>query len=435
MAAVNPYWQQATWVIDPANSTGLASDGNTGLDATHPLLTWGEVLARWGTDKPRIAQNTTVTFLSSQAGPTDLIYCSPFLLNCTFVIQGQLGAAQQIATGVLASVTAKNRATPQLLQANSGATAINQLVVNATHPSRAWSSIAIGGGVFAMSQPIVPVTVPSVVTSGTEVDTWANGDSVTVYAPMQVFVGEIRPKPVGYSAGFTNASLQVYQLQIALTTGGVGEGCSFFNAMVSFVDCLVSNPCQIDEVGISGLGSGHADSIFSEYMGGSVEGTQGFIAGRFDFGRVRNAQFVADIIVGIGAGSSGVQIGGAPTNESAMGAVYIATSCILKSNANIRGDLTLSGSSIVAWGPGSLDMLGRARLSYPSGAGAATAAFLLTGQLLANNVFSQFSVTSTGAWANTITLSGANLDAAAGAAGFGGRGISPDGGAYSNVGT
>lgn len=433
MSTTNPYWQQATWVIDPANSTGLASDGNTGLDATHPLLTWGEVQARWGTDKPRIAQNTTVTFLSSQTLASDAIYCSPYLINATFVIQGQLGASQQIATGVLSSVTAKNRATPQLLFANSGATAINQLVVNTTHASRAWTSISEGGGVFAMSQPIAPVTVPSAVVTVTEVDTWANGDSVTVYAPTQIIVGEVRPKIVDFTASFSNAALFFYQIEVALTPGGVGEGSSYFNPAVAFVDAFCNNPCQVSDAGIQGLTLAHCNAIFSEYMGGPIEGVQPMLAGRIDFGRIRGCTFGADIIMGIGAGSSGLQISGIPSNETAMGACYVAAS-ILKSVASVRGDLSTAGSTIVLWGTGAFDMLGRGRCSYPSGAGQAVAAFLLNGGLLCNNVQTNFSVTSAGTWAS-LSLTPAALDAAAGAAGFGGRAISPDGASFSNVGT
>ncbi len=39
---------QATWYIDEANATGLASDENTGADATHPLRTGDEFERRLG---------------------------------------------------------------------------------------------------------------------------------------------------------------------------------------------------------------------------------------------------------------------------------------------------------------------------------------------------------------------------------------------------
>src|SRR5271154_4177598 len=43
LGITNRNWAaQSTWVIDPQNSTGLASDQNTGIDATHPLLTYSE---------------------------------------------------------------------------------------------------------------------------------------------------------------------------------------------------------------------------------------------------------------------------------------------------------------------------------------------------------------------------------------------------------
>lgn len=61
----NVQWEvQATWVIDPTNSTGLASDDNTGVDATHPLLTWQECSMRLWTAE--IGQATTIAALGDQ---------------------------------------------------------------------------------------------------------------------------------------------------------------------------------------------------------------------------------------------------------------------------------------------------------------------------------------------------------------------------------
>lgn len=48
---------QASWYLDEANATGLASDENTGADATHPLLTGAEFERRVGR---RAATDTNV---------------------------------------------------------------------------------------------------------------------------------------------------------------------------------------------------------------------------------------------------------------------------------------------------------------------------------------------------------------------------------------
>lgn len=43
------WWSQASWFVDPQNSSGHASDSNSGLTNTSPLLTWAELSRRlWG---------------------------------------------------------------------------------------------------------------------------------------------------------------------------------------------------------------------------------------------------------------------------------------------------------------------------------------------------------------------------------------------------
>ena len=70
--AANPTWQQPTWFIDPQNVTGLASDLNSGLDASHPVLTYSAgVAGKWMTTSPTLSQNTTITWLSANTDNTD----------------------------------------------------------------------------------------------------------------------------------------------------------------------------------------------------------------------------------------------------------------------------------------------------------------------------------------------------------------------------
>lgn len=63
---LNPEWlAQATWSMDESNVTGLASDENTGIDDTHPLLSVDELVRRigvsgnFGTKVIRWLSNTT----------------------------------------------------------------------------------------------------------------------------------------------------------------------------------------------------------------------------------------------------------------------------------------------------------------------------------------------------------------------------------------
>ena len=43
------WWSQVAWFVDPQNSSGLASDSNTGLTNTTPLRTWRRsCMTGWG---------------------------------------------------------------------------------------------------------------------------------------------------------------------------------------------------------------------------------------------------------------------------------------------------------------------------------------------------------------------------------------------------
>jgi len=83
---------QPSWFVDPANSTGNASNANTGTTAGAPLLTYAEIVRRWGTTSPTIVSPiTTITFLSNQPDFTDPINLSPILANGTsMVLAGQI---------------------------------------------------------------------------------------------------------------------------------------------------------------------------------------------------------------------------------------------------------------------------------------------------------------------------------------------------------
>src|SRR5579862_8508213 len=88
----NPFLTQAVWFVDPANSTGLASDNNSGLTATTPLLTWSQIVQRWGSITPLLPQTTVIKFLSSQPVGVDNIVARPIMggVGSAFFILGGL---------------------------------------------------------------------------------------------------------------------------------------------------------------------------------------------------------------------------------------------------------------------------------------------------------------------------------------------------------
>lgn len=77
----NGSWSQTQWYIDPANVTGNASDANKGDDPTKPLLTWGQVINYYGTQRPVLQVPVTWTFLSPQPDQSDPIIFHPYCTN------------------------------------------------------------------------------------------------------------------------------------------------------------------------------------------------------------------------------------------------------------------------------------------------------------------------------------------------------------------
>lgn len=94
-----------TWYVDPSNSwpggawspsstqtgtpgTGSASNSNSGTSPSKPLLTFSEIVRRWGTNAPTLSQNTIIVFLSDQPGFNDPVEISPILNQCFLTIIG-----------------------------------------------------------------------------------------------------------------------------------------------------------------------------------------------------------------------------------------------------------------------------------------------------------------------------------------------------------
>lgn len=432
--STNPYWQQATWFIDPQNTSGGASDGNTGLTALTPLVTFAELAARWGTYSPHLRQNTTITFLSSHTDNTDPVYLRPFIENgATIILQGTTPTV--LASIVLAGVVAKNRATPQLLNATLGASGAAAVLVQnttAAKSSRAWAYKVVSGTTFSMTQPLAPLTLPFQSVPA-EVDTWANGDTANLLTPIAINVVSLEPTMADDNGAFDNL-LYAYQCTI-FDPAGVGTDPIFIGDHVSLVECAIQRFVMPRGNNGSEAPLFNAGITNCALRGGTVAG-QGF-SGAFPvtggawypgaFARLigGNVEIDGDAILGVNLVVDGANIGFA----------YVDTSRILLNLGHnlVVGTLNYGGSSL--YGPGSVDMTGMSRLSYPSGAGAAVAHLQLTGSLEINGLTTAHSVISgtPDVLNGSIGLTAAHLDAAAGAAGFGGNAFNPGGGAIANT--
>ena len=102
----NFYLTQTTWNIDPANSSGLASDTNDGLTATTPLLTYAEFTRRipdWGGLNHAVAINIMSDGVASDAW----MICGDMGPSGQLLFAGTRTVAK---SGTLSAVTNLNRA-------------------------------------------------------------------------------------------------------------------------------------------------------------------------------------------------------------------------------------------------------------------------------------------------------------------------------------
>lgn len=388
-------WTVPDWYIDPTNSTGCASDSNSGTSATcgtsgiGPLLTYQELnVHRWGcfgnpVNCPRLHQDTTLEFLSSQVDGADSIYLYPAVEEgYSFFLEGAL---TQTATGTLASVTSKARATNVLLQASIGsAVSAAEFGDNTTHASYAWTYNQVSGNTWYYSQPFAPITLPflDVLTPPAEVDTWANGDSVKVYGLPTIDLHVIRPYLAHFNGSNSNG-IFVYHLNLRYNqfqSIKAGNNVRFVES--STPAHVVFDPFDLYsyETSDNSYVGGAFDSNFYTYAGATQQIIIGGVCGAYagsDITDVGTFLLDGDVIVAGGNSQNYVFT----TADVGYAAVDTGATLWNQANGGIMNGGLYGGS--VLYGAGMFRANGR--FTYPSGAGAAAAAFKLAGGLLLNN--------------------------------------------------
>ena len=470
---LNPGWAATTYYIDPQSSQATCADStNTGLSSASPLCTWHELHDHvWGCGAgmgyggqacPRIRQNVTIVFNSSQTGNGDPIYFSPMLENGAVVaLQGALGTAQTTLTGTLATVTAKNRSTPTLLKSTingadggtSTSLSAGLLMLNtyaptdggATHVSRAWSYYN-NSGTVSFSQPLTPVTMPLGLNGYTaEVNDWAAADTFSAYTPVSIDLVRYAPVVAHQNTTATNFAAYLYQVNVYDPTApfwdsGVGPNTVTLNHEVSVVDSSFAKAVNVVGEAVSTVdwqnvyvGQLQAASVPSQLVfAGGVIGTQ---AGSY-VSSLSNVLLDGDVILG-GTGATYLQ--GTVNTAGAgaqLGLVYADTSATLGIADGVVYANGVYSSAPIVWGPGTLNVTGQSRLRYPSGSGKAAATFTLT--TLQLNGQTKFCSGNPAQSATTLTcnlsLSASQLDTTLGTTIAAGCGFNPGGGGYCNGG-
>jgi hypothetical protein len=444
-----PSWTIPAWFIDPSNTIGCAADTNSGTIATctggcngsvctsglGPLLTFSELnVHRWGcqgnpTACPRLQQNTTVTFLSSQTSAADPVLFTP-LLKSGAQLSGVLGAAQTVCAATLGQTTPKNRALhPQLLTTAftgcTGTLAVGELIVNTTHPSRAWTALATADVPprWNISQPLAPMTSGG--STPAEVDTWALGDQVTLYQPVAIDVVVAAPTFTDFNGPNNYLWLDGITLLDPL---GPGHDNAYIGQGAALGESFSQRVLTFAAVG----GTLNVLNLVNDFASeGLLNGPQlGVTNGTIQAG-VLAAGLNSVAITGFGLDKDVLVLSNAVwSTQSSLGLIYLGAGVVLQTQG-----VTTTTSSAIIWGPGILDMGGPSRCSYLAGAGEATAIFVNTGGLELNGQSKGCLglPASASAFATcNLAVTPANLDANLGA--VSGCIGAPSGGAFCNYG-
>lgn len=444
----NPYiaapnsWAQPTWFIDPSNKSGVASDLNPGTSRGTPIRTGKELVRRWnGTSRPYLTAPTcTITFMSGSPDATDPITLSPYCVQCFFEVTADAPAAT--ATGVLSGVVPNNIPANQALNAVLPAgTVAGSLIVNATRANsiaRAFKSL--GGGVWQISQPINP---PSLPTTGNPVqnNAWANGDSINVFPPATNAVGsttvfninivEFAPQVVEANATVNNvptlANINCGDTDVngfGFDVIRLGCGCSYVNVSFSRTFSLNPSPLQLlFTTSFVGCDFGNAG------VGGNAFQRTSLLAGSW---RTSTANWPIGVNI-----DCGFMFFGTPTANDAIPVTGIGT--VYGDGGQLRVSGTVAGQCVMntTYNGGQPAVYGTCGVDSRTAwiyVNTAVASFPCSGGMTLRGITTAYSLLTTAgatAW-HQLALTPANLDAAAGAAGFGGYAVWPEIGSYSN---
>lgn len=242
--AVNPgnppaSWSVSDWYVNP--TTG--NDSNAGTSAGTAVKTvMGGIVAKWGTTSPVLTQDTTIHLLAGQSVGQENVVLSLVLVACNFVIVGTTTSSAGFSP---ASVTAKNRATPQLLRltvANSDSG--GQVIFDVTRGSYGFVDSATGAAI-TMTQPFAAAGLSAIspTPSVAEDNGWVNTDTYqTVTLPTLNLIA-LSASGGTQNGAFTKGTVWVQNVHIPDPSGT--PGTSQFTPFVDGVTVVFSQ-CWID---------------------------------------------------------------------------------------------------------------------------------------------------------------------------------------------
>lgn len=406
----NGSWAVAAWWISPAHG----SNSNPGTEA-EPLETYSELARRWGTVEPVLNQATTIQYLDYPSVPAS----DPIIVrakgSANLTIAGPGVTQTPVITTTIAGLSALSTSsgTGWEMTAWAGA-AVGQMVINASRSDSVGFVSAIVSSVAVVTQPMAPSAPNS---GGANNNAWADGDSITVYpASSAVDIIEATYRSVLGGASFVGLALE------RLNFGG--EAPRIGGDILNLIECYAS--ARFVELEPTTALINIYNGYYAVLEGGPSAGAS-------------ESQINAVSMLGGAIGAGNLASLGLGQNTYIQGTVYAGT---LLSSAGGFGVLLTDGTagdnsigpvignqlqvaiSGTIWGPSTvkgiyLEANARGFYANPD----ATQAFLGGVPLLLNNSTSGLSRTTTDGtytWFGPIAITPANLNAAAGNAGFGG---------------
>lgn len=394
-------WIQSDWYV----SWAYGNDNNDGSTPATPVKTvMGGVVAKWNTISPILEQNTTIHILDSQPLGGENIILTPIMVGAVyFAIVGTLQPVGPPIVLGAGSVTPKNRGIGQPLVVNGlpATFTAGTLAVNTTHPSRAFVDKNVAGAV-TFSQPLTTVEPGNkAFGAGTEVDTWAAGDSIQLYEIPTINLISCVATGGAVNQASTASALWIYDLHILDVSGTPDTSC--IAPSISGAYATLSE-VWVEPYLLLGIGLPTFCNTFNCYLAGGGIGGQAAInggivtAGNTGFILDGGASIDQDVIV------DGIIMAG---EGSSLGLVYIGAGEISISDGSVYL-APLTGPTIV-WGPGKIDVFAGGRLYLVD----TTFVITLTGglQLKLDHTLTTGTSYAAGVWTDGIALTPANIDA------------------------
>ena len=236
-----PSWSVPGWWLDFANSTGCASDANSGTSGTcggpgvGPLLTVGQLYARWGTHTPVLnppSHVSTITVMSSQpAGSATADPWNNFQASAPdgllYLTGTPIAVGAPFAAGAITQISRGNPGN-DFQVAGMGAALKGQLVFDSSVAGGSYAWVDVAGATASLSQPFAaaglttPSNTPTFTVDGAA---WTIGDTLQLYTVPTIYLDALQVITGTMSArGNSSGTAWVQWINFGDPAGGPGGG-------------------------------------------------------------------------------------------------------------------------------------------------------------------------------------------------------------------